>query len=104
MEEVKDEGFSTQQGPAIGAAQPALGGLAHKYEITAKDAAELDIRFVYHSPKNDQPQRYVQLRGEAKLLAQTILRNCPESRERSLALTNLEEAIFWANAAIARRE
>jgi hypothetical protein len=28
----------------------------------------------------------------------------PESREQSLALTNLEQAVMWANAAIARRE
>ena len=28
----------------------------------------------------------------------------PQSREQSLALTNVEQAIFWANAAIARNE
>jgi hypothetical protein len=27
---------------------------------------------------------------------------CPESREKSLAITNLEQAVMWANAAIAR--
>jgi len=30
--------------------------------------------------------------------------NTPESREQSLAITALEEAVMWANAAIARRE
>jgi hypothetical protein len=29
---------------------------------------------------------------------------CPGSRELSLAITKLEEAVFWANAAIARNE
>lgn len=65
---------------------------------------EIVTRFTYHAPKGDQPKRYVYLRSQALLLATDILRNCPDSRERSLALTKLEEAIFWANASIARRE
>lgn len=40
----------------------------------------------------------------AKELAYMICQNTPTSREQSLALTNLEQAIFWANAAIARNE
>jgi hypothetical protein len=35
-------------------------------------------------------------------LAETIMCVCPNSRERSLALTKLEECMFWANASIAR--
>ena len=41
-------------------------------------------------------------RDEAKKLAATILELCPESRERSVALTELETAVFWANASVAR--
>jgi hypothetical protein len=33
-----------------------------------------------------------------------ILDLTPESREQSLAITHLEQATMWANAAIARRE
>jgi len=40
----------------------------------------------------------------AKIFAQELCRFCPDSRERSLALTKLEEAVSWANAAIARNE
>ena len=29
---------------------------------------------------------------------------CPDSREKSLAITKIEESVMWANAAIARRE
>lgn len=29
---------------------------------------------------------------------------CPESRERSLAFTKIDEAVMWANASIARNE
>jgi len=38
------------------------------------------------------------------LLAIDIIQNTPPSREQSLAITHLEEAIFYANAAIARNE
>ena len=72
--------------------------------ITNIDQQELDCRFTYHAPKNQQPQKYVLLRDQAKSLAEQIYRLSPKSREQSLAITHLEEAIFWANAAIARRE
>lgn len=64
---------------------------------------ELTTRFTYHPPKEGQPQLYEALRFEAKTLALLINESCPDCRETSLALTNLEQAIFWANAAIARR-
>jgi hypothetical protein len=63
---------------------------------------DLMHRFTYHAPKGDQPAKYEELRNEARLLAVTISDLCPESREKSLAITRLEEAIFWANASIAR--
>jgi hypothetical protein len=64
----------------------------------------LETNFTYHAPFGDQPERYNQLRSQARSLADTILNLTPQSREQSLALTNLEQAIFWANAAIARNE
>ncbi len=68
------------------------------------DVAELDKRFTYHAPKGDQPERYTALRASARLFAMAIVSNSPESHEQSVALTNLEQAVFWANAAIARNE
>ncbi len=65
---------------------------------------ELDNRFTYHSPKNNQPERYQSIRALAKEFAQHIIDNTPQSREQSLALTKLEECTFWANASIARNE
>jgi len=64
--------------------------------------ADLETRFSYHAPKPGQPEKYVALRDRAKDLAYLIVELCPDSRERSLALTHLEDAIFDANASIAR--
>ena len=60
--------------------------------------------FTYHVPKGTQQQRYQDLRAMAKDLAKLIESSCPPSRERSLALTNLQQAIMWANASIAINE
>ena len=60
--------------------------------------------YTYHAPKNDQPERYEDLRAIARSFAEAIERLTPASREQSLAFTNLEQAVFWANAAIARNE
>ena len=74
------------------------------YLLSDTDEEDLAKRFSYHAPKDDQPDRYNDMRATAKLFARRIMRICPPSRERSLALTNLEQAIMWANAAIARNE
>ena len=74
------------------------------YDVSTKMGEQLEKTFTYHSPKNDQPERYVALRDEAKKLAYHIVQLTPPSREQSLAITHLEEAIFYANAAIARNE
>lgn len=68
------------------------------------DHNELIKRFTYHAPKGDQTTRYQYLRDFALELARAICAAVPDGRERSLALINLEQAIFWANAGIARRE
>lgn len=64
--------------------------------------ARIERDFTYHAPTDLQRERYEFLRHEAKRLASEIVRETPVSREQSLALTSLEEAVFWANAAIAR--
>jgi len=63
---------------------------------------DIDNNFTYHAPKEGQPERYQALRAKAKEFALLIDELCPESREKSVAFTNLETAVFWANAAIAR--
>lgn len=65
---------------------------------------ELDNRFTYHAPKDGQPEKYTELRDMAKAFAEKIVELTPGSREQALALTYLEQASMWANAAIARNE
>lgn len=65
---------------------------------------QIDRAFTYHAPKGDQPKRYEAIRGFAKQFALLIDDFCPDSREKSLAITKLEESVMWANASIARTE
>ena len=63
---------------------------------------QLERNFTYHAPKSGQPEIYEKLQAKAKELAYLIADVCPEGRERSVAMTHLETAVMWANAAIAR--
>lgn len=65
---------------------------------------QLKHNFTYHAPKENQILRYENIRQSGFSLASLIETSCPDSRERSLALTKIEEAIMWANASIARNE
>ena len=66
----------------------------------------MDLRnnFTYHPPKDGQPEKYAKIREKGHELAVLVQSECPASRELSLALTNLEQAVMWANASIARNE
>lgn len=61
-------------------------------------------RFTYHAPKEGQPKKYEAIRAKALELAELLNELCPDSREKSLAVTALEESTMWANASIARDE
>jgi len=65
---------------------------------------DLEKRFTYHPPKGDQVQRYDVIRKRILELAEFLDAFIPDSREKSLAITKLEEVVMWANAAIARNE
>lgn len=63
---------------------------------------QIENNFSYHAPKPGQTEIYQEIREKAKELAYLIEKLAPNSREKSLAMTNLEQSVFWANAAIAR--
>lgn len=65
---------------------------------------EVQNRFFYHPPTEEQAARHQVLSEGFAEVARLVLVATPESREQSLALTKLEEAKFFASAAIARRE
>lgn len=72
-------------------------------ELDPEESEDLDKRFTYHPPTDTQKAKtYVELRGMARELGAAIYSTQEASRERSLAITKLEEAIMWANAGIAR--
>jgi hypothetical protein len=56
----------------------------------------------YHPATVDTGPKFEQVRAMTMGLAKNLVDVCPEGRELSLALTHLEEVMFWANAAIAR--
>jgi len=64
---------------------------------------ELVNCFTYHAPKGDQPSKYERIRAAGLQMANLVNALCPDSRELSLSLTKIDEAVMWANAAIARR-
>lgn len=61
--------------------------------------------FGYHQPSNDRVKaNHEDVRALLRDAARRIVEHTPSGREQSLALTKLEEAMFWANAAIARNQ
>lgn len=63
---------------------------------------QIENNFNYHSPKPGQTEIYTEIREKAKELAYLIDEQVPNSREKALAMTNLEQAVMWANAGVAR--
>lgn len=63
---------------------------------------DIDWDFNYHRPDQAAMDRHQAVRDACKVLAERIDELAPEGREKSLAFTNLEQAMFWTNAAIAR--
>lgn len=58
--------------------------------------AALERSLTNISPDAEQVERIEALRGDAKKLGRFIIEACPDTRERSLALTHLEDATMWA--------
>ncbi|MEJ6013299.1 hypothetical protein WG936_05540 [Corynebacterium sp. H127] len=66
---------------------------------------DLKTRFDFH-PATTEIKRtnHATIRQACLRAAEVIDETAPDSREKALALTKLEEAMMWGNAAIARHD
>lgn len=73
------------------------------FSISGPQRADLEQRFDYHQPPSPAAgQMHGWMRRACLEAAVVVAAVAPRCREQSLALTKLEEAMFWANAALAR--
>ena len=66
------------------------------YDLLKKDSKH---PFEYQKPTDEQVKKITEIREAMKVLYELLL-TLPESRERSVAITKLEEASMWANKGI----
>ncbi|WP_280499352.1 DUF7681 family protein [Nocardia cyriacigeorgica] len=67
------------------------------------DSIELANRFTYHPALTDRRRNaHDSVRAAVAAVAVELNNLVPEGREKALAFTKLEEAMLWANAALAR--
>lgn len=67
------------------------------------DAGDIENRFAFHAAsRQEKADEHTSARQSCRQLADRLNDLLPEGREKALAITKLEEVMFWANAAIAR--
>lgn len=66
--------------------------------------AALKHRYGYHAPVGDQASRYNRIRDKILEVATVIVDATPVCPEQTRALNALDEAMFLANASIARHD
>jgi len=65
---------------------------------------DIDNRFTTHPPTTyERRHAHESARSLCKTLAHHFNDVLPDGREKEVALTKIEEAMFWANASIARQ-
>lgn len=68
------------------------------------DPQDIEHRFAFHAaPTQEKRDEHTSVRQSCRSLADHLNHALPEGREKAVVMTKLEEVMFWANAAIARR-
>jgi hypothetical protein len=71
--------------------------------VCGMDSVDIAHRFAFHPATTEQRQLdHGDVRRLCLDLAERLNDLLPEGREKSLAITNLEQVMFWANAGVAR--
>ena len=63
---------------------------------------DYDNIYTYHPATPEALEKYQKIRDAAKAYSKLLDELCPAGRELSVAQTNLEQVVFWANASVAR--
>lgn len=74
-------------------------GIRDRSERTERD--DIADRFRFHPGTAITGPKHDEVRRKLRTVALWVLDDVPDSRERALALTALQEAMMWCNAAIA---
>ncbi|MEV4575975.1 hypothetical protein AB0K16_22285 [Nonomuraea jabiensis] len=68
------------------------------------DVNDLRNRFAFHPASTEERKRdHEAIRDACMVLVMTLDSIVPDGRELSLAVTNIEQAMYWANAGAARQ-
>lgn len=81
---------------------PSPGPAPTRLPLSKRMSERLERDYTYHAPVAEQIERYAAIREKGRELATLIAQCVPECRELHASLTQLELAIFQANAGIAR--
>jgi hypothetical protein len=60
----------------------------------------IDKPFAYHKPSPKGMEKITALRAAFSMVKAVVEENCPESRQRSVAITELETSAMWAIKAV----
>ena len=68
------------------------------------DPADIEHRFAFHPATSEEKRdEHTSARQACRRLADELNAKLPPGREKAVAMTKLEEVMFWSNAAIARQ-
>lgn len=66
------------------------------------DTNDIERRFTFHPATDKSRAQHDAIRNALRTTAHWLNSELPDGREKSLALTYLEEVMFWSNAAVLR--